>query len=329
MARYIVKRLLWMIPLIICVAITIFTLMYFVPGDPAKIMAGTDASQADVELVREELGLNDPYIVRLGHYLSDVFLHFDFGKSLINRSSIGDALIERFPRSMTLALSSLLITLLVGIPLGIIAAVNPNTWKDRASMFFSLIAVSIPPFWFALMLVVIFALNLNLLPSMWYGGASGIKYWILPVVANSVIGVAMQARQTRSSMLEAMNADYILTSRAKGLSERGIIFRHALPNASIPIITESFFTVSASIAGSLIIENVFGIPGIGVYLVTALNTRDFTVVQSTVIFVAIILSLLNLITDIGYAAVDPRIKAGFAETGKGKRKLKKERGVAL
>lgn len=319
MIRYVIKRLLWMIPLILCVAIVIFTLMYFVPGDPAKIMAGADADEEDVAVIREKMGLNEPYVIQLKNYLVNVFLKFDLGTSLTNGSSISAALAERFPRSMTLALCSLVITVVVGIPLGIVAATNPNTWKDGLAMFFSLVAVSIPPFWFALILVIVFALNLGWLPVM---GIGGIKYYILPTIANSVIGIAMQARQTRSAMLEALNSDYIVTSRAKGLSRRGLIFRHALPNASIPIITELFFTLSSGVAGSLIIENVFSIPGIGMYLVSALNTRDYPVVQGTVIFIAIMICLLNLVTDLAYAMVDPRIKAGFV--GHAKRAKKKE-----
>jgi peptide/nickel transport system permease protein len=308
MVKYIIKRLLWMIPLVLAVAVVIFTLMYFVPGDAAKIVAGPDATERAVEMVRERLGLDRPYLVRLADYISSVFLHFDFGTSLMNGSSVRDALIERFPRSLTLALLSLVITIAIGIPLGIIAAINPNTWKDRLAMFFSLVAVSIPPFWFALILVIVFALNLRWFPVM---GLGGLRYYVLPVIANSVIGIAMQARQTRSSMLEVINSDYIITCRAKGLSKRGIIFHHALPNASIPIITELYFTLSAGVAGSLIIENVFSIPGIGLYLVTALNSRDYPIVQGTVIAISVLICLLNLLADLGYAFVDPRIKAGF------------------
>ncbi|MCU6732498.1 ABC transporter permease [Diplocloster agilis] len=324
MIKYVIKRLLWMIPLILSVTVVIFTLMYFVPGDPARIVAGTDADEEDVELIREKLGLDQPYIVRLKDYVEDVFFHFDFGTSITNGSSIQSSLMERFPRTLLLTVNSLVLTILIGIPLGIIAAVNPNTWKDRIAMFFSLVAVSIPPFWLALMLVIVFALNLGWLPMM---GIGSFKYYILPTIANSVIGIAMQARQTRSSMLESLNSDYIVTCRAKGLSRKGIIFRHALPNASIPIITEMFFTLSGGIAGSLIIENVFSIPGIGVYLVNALNSRDYPVVQGTVIFIAIWVCLLNLITDLGYAFVDPRIRASF--TGSSKKWSRNKKEVAV
>jgi peptide/nickel transport system permease protein len=313
MFRYIIKRLFWMIPLVLAVAVVIFTLMYFVPGDVAKIVAGPDATEGAVDMIRERLGLDQPYIARLANYMSRVFLHFDFGTSLMNGSPVGDSLLERFPRSLTLALLSLVITVTAGIPLGIVAAVHHNTWKDRLAMFFSLVTVSIPPFWFALMLVIVFALNLRWFPVM---GLGGIKYYVLPTIANSVIGIAMQARQTRSAMLEALNSDYIITCRSKGLSGQGIIFRHALPNASIPVITELYFTLSAGVAGSLIIENVFSIPGIGLYLVTALNARDYPVVQGTVIAIAVLICLLNLFADLGYAFVDPRIKAGFVENKK-------------
>ena len=317
MIKYVIKRLLLMIPLIVCVAVTIFTLMYFVPGDPARIAAGSDAKEEQIAEIREKMGLNRPYIVRLGDYLGQVFLHFDFGKSLINSSSITQALLERFPRTLFLTLCSLVVTMVIGVPLGIVGAVNPGTWKDSAAIFFSLIAVSIPSFWLALMLVIIFALKLKWLPSQ---GMGGLRYWVLPVISNSVMGIAMQARQTRSAMLESLNSDYIVTCLAKGLSQQEIIARHALPNASIPIITESFFTVSAGVTGALIIENVFSIPGIGQYLINSVNSLDYTAVQSTVIFIAIVTSLLNLVTDLIYATVDPRIKASFTSTAKREKK---------
>jgi peptide/nickel transport system permease protein len=318
---YIVKRVLLMIPLVFCVTVVIFTLMYFVPGDPAKIAAGAEAGEDDVMLMREKMGLNDSYIIRLKNYLIDVFVHFDFGESLINKYPISTALMERFPRSLTLTLLSMLVTIVIGIPLGISAAVYRGTWKDSAAMFFSLIAVSVPPFWFALILVIVFALNLKWFPVM---GIGGLRYYVLPTIANSVIGIAMQARQTRSAMLEALNSDYIVTNRAKGLSYRSVIFKHAFPNASIPIITELYFTLSAGVAGSLVIENIFSIPGIGVYLVSALNSRDYPSVQGTVVFIAIMICILNLLTDLAYAFVDPRIRAGFFDI----QKQAKKRGSA-
>ncbi len=321
MVKYIIKRVLWMIPLLLSVTIVIFTLMYFVPGDPAEIVAGTDADEEDVELIREKLGLNEPYIVRLKNYMGNVFLRFDFGTSIKNGSDVKSDLLERFPRTLILTVYTLFLTVFIGVPLGMISAVNQNTKTDRIAMFFSLVAVSIPPFWMALMLVIVFALNLKLLPMM---GIGGFKYYILPTVANSVIGIAMQARQTRSSMLEALNSDYMITCKAKGVPKSGLIFGHALPNASIPVITEMFFTLSGGVAGALVIENVFSIPGIGVYLVSALNNRDYPAVQGTVIFIAAFVCVLNLLTDLAYAAVDPRIKAGFVGNGK-KRSHRSER----
>ena len=315
MIKYVLKRLLWMIPIVFCVAVLIFTLMYFVPGDPAVIMLGSNATQEEVEQKREELGLNDPYYKRLGNYLQDVFFHFDFGKSLTDGTSVTDTLVERFPRTAFLALASTVFAMLIGTPLGITAAVHPNTWKDSVSMVVSLLFVSMPRFWFALILVIIFSLKLHWLPSQ---GLGGIKYFILPIVANSVMTLALQARQTRSSMLTALRSDYIITSRAKGVSERDLIYKHALPNALIPIITTLFNALSGGVAGSLIIENVFGIPGIGSYLIQAVNNRDYFAVQGTVIFIAITLSLVVLFADVMYAFADPRIKSQF----EGKRKVK-------
>jgi peptide/nickel transport system permease protein len=305
-----------MIPIIVCVAVVIFTIMYFVPGDPVKIMLGPNADESDVVKKTEELGLNDPYIIRLGNYMKNVFFHFDFGTSLINGTSITDSLLERFPRTLLLSLLSIGISLIFGIPLGITSAVHPNSWRDTLSMLASLIMVSMPRFWFGLILVIIFSLKLRWFPSQ---GMEGIKYWVLPSISNAVMTLALLARQTRSSMLTSLRSDYIVTSRAKGVSEREIIYNHALPNAIIPIITTLFSALSGGIAGSLIVENIFSIPGIGTYLINGVNNRDYFVVQGCVIFIAIVLSFVVLLTDIVYAFADPRIKVHFEKTkSKGK-----------
>jgi peptide/nickel transport system permease protein len=273
-------------------------------------MLGPNADEEDVIKKTEELGLNDPYIVRLGNYMSDVFLHFDFGKSLINGTSITDALMTRFPRTLALSLLSIGISFVFGLPLGIVASVHPNSWRDTLSIM-SLIMVSMPRFWFGLILVIIFSLKLRWLPSQ---GMDGMRYWILPSISNAVMTLALLARQTRSSMLTSLRSDYIITSRAKGVSERNIIYKHALPNAIIPIITTLFNALSGGIAGSLIVENIFAIPGIGTYLINGVNNRDYFVVQGSVIFISIILSVVVLLTDIGYAFADPRIKGQFEKS---------------
>lgn len=312
-----------MIPIVLCVTIFIFTLMYFVPGDVARIQLGPAATETEIQALREALGLNDPFFVRLTRYLSDVFFRFDFGTSLTDKVSITKTLIERFPRTFVISVCATIFGALFGIPLGVVAGTHPHTLRDRFSMLVSLVGISMPRFWLALMLVIVFALRLKLLPSQ---GLGGFEYYILPCVSAGFMTLAMTARHTRSSMLEQMRADYIITAMAKGASPRRIVYRHAFPNASIPVVTQLFTGLGSMMAGNLVIEQIFGIPGIGSYLIRAVNNRDYPAVQGSVIFLAITLSIVVLITDIIYAAIDPRIKAQFASRGK-KRKLFRKSGV--
>ncbi len=314
MIKYIIKRFLIMIPILLAVAILIFTLMYFVPGDPASIMlGGAQATQLEIEKAREALGLNQPYIVRLGTYLEKVVFHFDFGQSYTYGTSVGLELIKRFPNTLYIALSSIILSVVIGVPLGVRAAVKANTAEDRISMFISLIGNSMPGFWLALILVLVFSLSLGWLPS---SGARSFKYFILPALANSIGGIAGIARQTRSSMLEVIRSDYVTTARSKGLSERNVIYGHALPNALIPIITLCGSRFGHMLGGTMIIETIFSIPGIGSYLIDSINSRDYNAVQGSIIYIALAFSLMMLLTDIIYAFVDPRIKAQYVKKKK-------------
>lgn len=317
MKNYIIKRLLWMIPVVLGVTVFIFTLMYFVPGDPALIILGSNATEKDLILKRTELGLDQSYIVRLGQYLNNIFLHFDFGKSYITNTSITHDLITRLPRTFMLAFFCMVISVGVGVPLGINAAVHQNGWGDRICMFLALIGVSMPAFWAALMLVLLFSLHLGWLPS---SGIGGLQYYILPAISNSFGGIATQARQTRSSMLEVIRSDYITTARAKGLAEDKVIYKHALPNALIPVITLAGTSFGTMLGGTLVIETVFSIPGIGSYMIGAVNNRDYPVVQGSVIFLAIMFGLVMLLVDLLYAFVNPRIRAQYESAGKKRRK---------
>jgi peptide/nickel transport system permease protein len=319
MLRFILKRLLWMIPVVGGVTLLIFTLMYFVPGDPAAIILGANASEAELLQKSAELGLNDPYIVRLGRYLNAVFLHFDFGRSYITNTSITQDLLSRLPRTLLLASFCILLSVGIGVPLGVNAAVHQNGLGDRVCMFFALIGVSMPSFWMGLMLVLLFALKLGILPA---SGIGGVQYFILPAIANSCNGIATQARQTRSSMLEVIRSDYIATAKGKGLSERRVIYSHALPNALIPVITLAGTSFGIMLGGTLVIETVFSIPGIGTYMIGAVNTRDYPVVQGSVIFLGITFSLIMLLVDLLYAFVNPRIRAQYEG-----RKRSKKNGV--
>ena len=315
MGRYILKRLLWMIPVMLGIAILIFSIMYICPGDPAASMLGTGATQVQIEAKREELGLNDPYIVRLGRYLRDVFLRFDLGTSYMYGTPVIDGLMERMKYTLVIAISCMLLQTFIGTPLGIIAATHRNGIADRICMFIAMLGVSVPAFWLALMMVVVFSVKLGWLPAF---GVGSFKYYIMPCLANCLAGVATQARQTRSSMLEVIRSDYVTTAKAKGLSEREVLLKHALPNALIPIITIVGNGMGMMLGGTVVIENVFSIPGIGSYMTSAINSRDYPIVMGGVLLLGLIFSLIMLLVDVVYAFVDPRIKAQYE--GKKRRK---------
>ena len=317
MGRYILKRLLWMIPIILGVTILVFSMMTVCPGDPAEIILGSTATQADLAAKREQLGLTQPFLVRLGKYMSDVFLRFDLGKSWITGVSISASIPERMGRTMTLAVVTLIIAFGLGIPLGITAATHQNKWQDHVSMVLALIGVAIPNFWLALLLIILFSVKLGWLPAM--GVDAGLASYILPALANCAGALANAARQTRSSMLDVIRADYITTARAKGVPERDVVTKHALKNALIPIITQMGTTFGRLLGGAMVIETIFSLPGMGLYIINAVNNRDYPVVQGGSIVLAIAFSLAMLLIDLLYAAVDPRIKAQYASVKKAKK----------
>ena len=315
MSRYIYKRLLLMIPVVIMVAVLIFTIMYFTPGDPAIIILGPNASLEQLAAKRAELGIDQPYLVQLWNYLKNVFIRFDFGNSFINGRSVSSQIMERFPRTLMIAALSVLLSIVAGVPLGIVASVHQYTWKDNASMFAALIAASMPGFWIAQMMSLLFALKLGWLPAT---GIDSWKCYILPVVANAIGGIASMARQTRSSMLEVIREDYITTARAKGQIERKVIYHHALRNALIPIVTCAGGAFGFQLGGALVGETVFSIPGLGKYMMDAINQRDYPSIRGTVIFLAIAFSIVMLAVDIMYAFIDPRIKGQYQSKNRGK-----------
>ena len=315
MARYFLKRLLWMIPIILAVAVIVFTLMTFCPGDPAVIILGSTALESDLQAKRVELGLTDPYFVRLARYLSDTFIRFDLGSSWVTKVPILDSIKERLPRTIVLTIITALISFGIGIPLGVTAAVHQNKWQDHVSMVLALLGVSIPNFWLALLLVLLFSVKLKWLP---VSGVGGLKYYILPALAGCSGPIAAMARQSRSSMLDVIRSDYITTARAKGVPERQVIQKHALKNAMIPIITVMGNQIGRMLGGVMILETIFSIPGMGTLIITGVNNRDYPVVQTGSIFLAIVFSLVMLVVDMAFAAVDPRIKAQYANSAKRK-----------
>ena len=308
MWRYIVKRLLWLVVTVICVALLIFTVMWFVPGDPAQIILGSEASYDDVVALREIMGLNDPFLVQLGRFLKDTFLHFDFGTSYAYKVPVIQEFGVRLPRTVLLGTISLVLNMVFGIPLGITAATHRNSFRDRGLLVGAMIFNSMPQFFFALLMVVVFALYLGWLPPF---GIDSWKCWIMPIIATSLSGIAQMARHTRASVLETIRADFVTTARAKGLAEHKVIYKHMLPNALIPVVSDLGMHLSMVVGGSVVIETVFSFPGVGLYMLTGISNRDYPVVRSCVLILAAFSAVVMLLTDLAYAFLDPRIKAQY------------------
>jgi peptide/nickel transport system permease protein len=308
MLRFILKRILTVIPVVLLVAIAIFTIMYFCPGDPVKIILGNGAAEEDIIALRDRMGLNDSFFVQLGRFMHETFIKFDLGVSYANGIPIADEIATRFPKTLVLALSAMLLEVLIGVPLGMTAATHRGGWPDHLCMLLALIGISVPAFWIGLQLLLLFSLKLSWLPAY---GVESWKGWILPIAVNSLRGIAQMARQTRSSMLEVIRSDYISTARSKGLSEQAIRFGYALPNALIPLIQTMGNNFGMSLGGTVIIENVFSISGIGQYMVQSIVTRDYAVIRGTVVVLAIAFSLVMLIVDVVFGFVDPRIRAQY------------------
>lgn len=308
MWRYIVKRLFWLVVIVICVALLIFTVMWFVPGDPARIILGTEASMADITALREIMGLNDPFLVQLGRFMSDTFLHLDFGTSYTYKVPVIQEFAIRLPRTFMLGMSSIILNLIIGVPLGITAATHRNSFRDRGLLFAAIFFNSMPQFFFALVLVVIFALELGWLPPL---GIGTWQHWVLPIIATSLSGIAQVARQTRSSVLETIRADFVTTARAKGLEENKVIYKHMLPNALIPVVSDLGMHLSMVVGGSVVIETVFSFPGVGLYMLNGISGRDYPVIRSCVLILAVFSAVVVLLVDLVYAFLDPRIKAQY------------------
>ena len=318
MGKYIIKRVLWLIPVVLGVAILIFAIMYFVPGDPAQIILGASATQSEIETLRQSMGLNDPFFIQLLRFLKQTFIDFDFGTSYVNKVPVFQALLERFPRTALIAIVCCIFQVILGIPMGINAAVHQNKWQDRMIVVIAMIGISIPNFWLAQMMILLFSFKLGWLPAF---GIDSWKSYIMPCFCSMLMGVANQTRFTRTYMLEQIRSDYVVTARAKGLSEHKIIYKHALPNTLIPLITGIGGDFGAALGGTVIIENVFSIPGIGQYMVSAIGNRDYPVVRGSVVFLSIAFSIIMLMVDLLYAFIDPRIKAQYI--ARSKKKMKK------
>lgn len=319
MKQYIIRRLFMTIFVVLGAAILIFTIMYFIPGDPAKLMLGSDASAEMIEAKREEMGLSDPYLIRLAKYLYNA-LHFNLGSSWYTTVPVAEELKDRLPRTMLLGTLCVVFGTVIAIPLGITAAVHKGKWQDIACMVAGMACVSMPDFWFALILVIIFS-QTNILPTF---GIGSWKNYVLPVISGSLHSIGLLARQTRSSMLDVYHSDYVTTARAKGVPENSVIYRHMLPNALIPIITVVGGAFARSIAGTIVIEQIFSMPGVGVYLSTAISNRDYPVLQGSIIVMSVFIAIVMLLVDLIYAYVDPRIKAQYMAQSKRSRRIKSD-----
>ena len=304
MGNFLLRRLLLLIPVLWGVATLVFLLLHFIPGDPVDLMLGDSALGTDRETLRDQLGLNDPMIVQYLRYFGDL-LHGDWGTSLFSKKPVFEEIMERVPATMELMLGAMVVTILVAMPLGLIAAVNKGTWIDQGAMIFSLLGVSLPNFWLGPMLILLLSIHFDLLPVNERGG---LEHLILPALTLGTSLASILARITRSSVVETLQAEYIRTARSKGISELRILFRHALRNALIPIVTVIGLQVGVLLSGAIITEAIFDWPGLGNLLISAINSRNYPLVQGCVLFIAGSYVMVNLVIDLLYAYLDPRIR---------------------
>ena len=315
MLRYIFKRILMMIPVLLGVLFLVFTMNEISPGDPAAMIAGDAASVEVVEQIREDLGLNKPLPVRFFNYTKNLVLHGDLGTSYKTKRPVLDEVMDRLPTTILLSLASAAFAVLLSIPMGIISAIKQNTWIDNLLMVLALIGVAMPAFWQGLMTIILFSVKLGWFPS--YGFTTP-AHWFMPVLTIGTGAMASLVRITRSSMLEVIRQDYIRTARAKGQTERKVIISHALRNSMIPIITAIAIQLGSMLGGAIVTETVFAIPGIGMLMIQSIKARDYPTIQGAVVVIAVMFSLLNLVVDIIYTFVDPRLKSIYQT----KRKVK-------
>ena len=304
MLRYIFKRLLQLIPMLLILSLIVFFMVRMIPGDPVKNMLGIDVPQEIVEVERERLGLNDPLPQQYFRFMKELF-HGDLGTSIVTGKPVWDELMSRYPNTLILAFGGIIVAAIGGILVGILAAVFHNKFWDNCIMVLSMLAVSTPSFFLALILMLVFTLNLRWFPSM---GAITPARMVLPIVTLGTQAIGFIARTTRSAMLDVIGQDYIRTSRSRGIPNRIITFSHALKNALIPILTAIGLRFGSLLAGSAIVETVFSIKGVGRFVVDSVSKRDYPAVQGCVLVLAVTFVVINTLVDLIYAFVDPRIK---------------------
>jgi len=304
MIRYVAGRLVALIPVLFGVSLVAFSILKFVPGDPAREVAGLDASPEDVEMIRNDLGLDRPVYIQYLRFVGNA-MRGEFGRSIKSQRPVLNELTARLPNTIALAVAAMAFAVLVGASLGITAATRRHSLWDNATMAIATMGISVPIFWLGLMLMLVFAVQLRWLPST---GTGGPQHLVLPAVTLGFASAAIIARQVRSAMLEVLQQDYVRTARAKGLRERTVVLRHGLKNALIPAVTIVGLQFGYLLAGAVVTETVFAWPGLGRLLVDSIKFRDFPVVQSTILWLALIFSLVNLAVDLAYGYLDPRIK---------------------
>ena len=311
MKKYLVKRLIQLPIILLGVIAVTFLIVQFTPGDPAVKLAGSNARPEDIEAIREQLGLNKPVLEQFVDYFVNIF-HGDFGRSFVRKTEIGGELVTALANTVCLIVFARIWSVIAAIPLGSVAAIKQNTWIDKACMTLTLAGVSIPQFWLGLMLMKFFCMTLGIFPLSGMGDSffsmDGLMHAFLPALMLGLPQMASISRLTRSEMLEVMRQDYIRTAKAKGLKYNAIIIKHALKNAALPLITVIGTQTGYMLSGSVVIENIFSWPGLGRYSTTAILSNDYPVIQASILLFAVMFLVVNLIVDLTYSAIDPRIK---------------------
>ena len=304
MIKYVIKRLLFLIPVVIGITLFIYVILSAAPGDPAQLILGMDASEADLVALRAELGLDKPVLVQYFNYMLRV-IQGDFGTSWLSGYKVLPEFLNRLPNTIALGTLAMVFAAVLGVLLGIVSAIRQNTAIDYFSLALAVLLFSLPAFWFGLMTQILFCLTLGWLPASGVGSA---RHFILPALTLGANVLASQLRMTRTSMLDVVKQDYIRTARAKGASERRVVLKHVLRNGMLPVITQVGISYASCMGGSVVTESVFSIPGIGSLLINAVKSRDIPVVMGTIIFVAVFVGVINLLVDLLYAWIDPRVK---------------------
>ncbi len=311
MLRYTIKRFLFIIPMLLIVILLVFSLINLVPGNPGRTILGLSATEEQVEKINEEIGYNRPFFTKLFDYLRGVFTRFDFGKSYISGTPVIDTILANFRYTLRLTILCTLVTTFLGVTFGVIAAVKQYSAFDNIVRTAAIVLASVPSFWLSMIGMLVFALYLGLLPS---SGVESWKSYILPVGINSLLSSSGLMRMTRNIMLETIRQDYVRTARAKGCTERSVNWKHAFPNASLPIIASIGLIFGSMLGGTVILESVFSMPGLGTVAMSAVNTKDMPLVMGCTIFFAVIFSIIVVLIDLISAWVDPRVRAKFAKS---------------